>query len=257
MNSQVRQSEIDSARARRGLAAFTLIEVLLAVAIFAVVLLAIHTVFYGALKLRNTTTEAIQQGLPLQHALAVLKRDLADIVMPGGTFFGEFQTMVRDLGTSNIVNTLSAVDDTMVGQSGPAFFTASGRVDDNAPWGDVQRVWYYLVAPTNNTPGRDLIRSVTRNLLPAFREEPEEQRLMGGVETIVFSFYDGLQWRQDWDSTVETNKLPRGIKVQLQLAAESAPARSGQLPIELVVPVIVQVGTNETAQAAGEEEGEL
>jgi type II secretion system protein J len=240
---------------KRGVAAFTLIEVLLAVAIFAVVLLAVHTVFYGALKLRNTTTESLQRGIPLQQTLAILKRDLSDLVMPGGTFSGEFQTMVSEIGTSNIVASLSAVDDTMVGQSGPAFFTASGRVDDQAPWGDVQRVWYYLAPPTNNTPGRDLIRSVTRNLLPAFPEEPEEQRLMGGVETLVFSFYDGLQWRQDWDSTIETNKLPHGIKVQIQLARDDATGRLARLPVELVVPVILRVGTNETEQAT-ESEGE-
>lgn len=246
---------IEDRASKRGVAAFTLIEVLLAVAIFAVVLLAVHTVFYGALKLRNTTTESLQRGIPLQQALAILKRDLSDIVMPGGTFSGEFQTMVSEIGTSNIVASLSAVDDTMVGQSGPAFFTASGRVDDRAPWGDVQRVWYYLAPPTNNSPGRDLIRSVTRNLLPAFPEEPDEQRLMGGVETLVFSFYDGMQWRQDWDSTIETNKLPLGIKVQIQLARDEAADRLAQLPVEFVVPVILQVGTNETEQAT-ESEGE-
>ena len=42
-----------SSREGRGLRAFTLIEVLLAVTIFAIVLTAIHMVFYGAIRLRE------------------------------------------------------------------------------------------------------------------------------------------------------------------------------------------------------------
>jgi prepilin-type N-terminal cleavage/methylation domain-containing protein len=39
-----------------------LLELLIAVAIFSIVLAAINAVFYGALRLRNKTTEAIQGG---------------------------------------------------------------------------------------------------------------------------------------------------------------------------------------------------
>src|SRR5947207_14101285 len=50
---------------------FTLLELLIAVAVFAIVLAAINAVFYGALRLRNKTTEAIKEALPMQQALAI------------------------------------------------------------------------------------------------------------------------------------------------------------------------------------------
>src|SRR6266571_3956497 len=56
--------------------AFTLIEVLLAVSVFAIVLIAINTVFYSALRLRATTARVLDQSAPLQQTLIVLRRDL-------------------------------------------------------------------------------------------------------------------------------------------------------------------------------------
>lgn len=246
-----RRTRADAARARgTWTTGFTLIEMLLAVAIFAIVLVAIHTVFYGALRLSARTTESVEQGLPLQQSLAILQRDLANLVLPSGTFFGELQTSQSATGSTNTLNVLSPVNDAIIGQSSPAFFTATGVVQEGAPWGDIVRVAYYLTPSTNQTPGKDLIRSVTRNLLPVMQEQPENQWLMGGLQSIAFSYYDGLQWREYWDSTTETNKLPFGIKVQLQMVPDTND-RSRRDPVELVVPIVVRPGTNETETATG------
>src|SRR6266850_2041231 len=59
---------------------------------FAIVLAAINTVFYSALRLRNSTPSAIEKALPMEHALGVIKRDLANLVLPGGTMSGTFTT---------------------------------------------------------------------------------------------------------------------------------------------------------------------
>src|SRR5205814_2046628 len=69
------------AKKRQG---FTLLEVLIAAAVFAIVLAAASTVFYGALHLRNGATEALEQSLPREQALAIIQRDLANLVVPGG-----------------------------------------------------------------------------------------------------------------------------------------------------------------------------
>src|SRR5215472_15632853 len=72
--------------------AFTLIELLLAITIFSIVLIAMNTVFYAALRLRNNTAEALDEALPLQRAVAVIQRDLANIVPPGGILSGTLQS---------------------------------------------------------------------------------------------------------------------------------------------------------------------
>ena len=223
--------------------AFTLIEVLIAVTAFAIVLAAINTVYYAAIGLRNKTTAAIEGALPLEHTAAILKRDLANLVAPGGTMFGPLQSH----STSNSV----------AGQTSPNFYTTTGVIDETSPLADVQRVSYLLVASTNRN-GKDLIRAVSRNLLPALQDQSEQQWLMTGVQTLTFVYHDGSQWRDSWDSTSAdtttglSNSLPRAVKVQIQLASEAGvSSRLREPPVELVVPVTTRARTNVTQQASG------
>jgi len=139
----------------------------------------------------------------------------------------------------------------MRGQSGPQFYTAVGVVDDNAAWGEVERVSYAVEPATNNAPGQDLYRWVTRNLLPLTQDEAEKQFLMSGVESIAFQYYDGNAWKDTWDSTQAdtttglTNNLPRAIKLELALYNENR-SLGAPAPVELIVPVMVLARTNVT-----------
>ena len=217
-----------------------MIEVLIAVGIFAIVLAAINTVFYSALRLRNRSAAAFDEALPVQQTLAIIKRDLANLVVPGGTLSGSLQT--------------TTISNTVASQASPDFYTSVGLMDNMVPWGDIERVSYVLVDSTNRAHGMDLYRAVTRNLLSQTQDPPVQQRLMGGVHGLVFYFYDGAQWIDWWDSAAQTN-LPLAIKVQIQLAGQgNAPDAALSAPIELVVPVDVQAGTTQTQLASGGEQ---
>jgi prepilin-type N-terminal cleavage/methylation domain-containing protein len=217
--------------------AFTLLELLLAVMVFSVVLLSLHYVFNGALRLRNKVVTGLEEAVPLQQALAIIQRDLANLAAPGGTLVGALQTMPTNLTP-------------LVGRSSPYFHTTVGVLTDTAPWPALQRVAYRLVPPTNDTEGLDLMRAVTRNLLATVEEPPEDQFLVGGVEELVFQFHDGTQWRDSWDSTVEPTVLPAAIKAQLYLARGRTNLTDRE-PVELVVPVFVQPATNTTQTSGG------
>jgi len=248
---------LSQSKTLRGTRAFTLMEVIIAVVAFAIVLAAINAVFYGALRLRNKTVALFDEALPLQQTLAIIKRDLANIVLPGGTLSGSLQTTpTTGLNTGNSsTGTGTAV---RPGQISPNFYTATGIADETSPFGEIQRVSYLLTDSTNGTAGKDLSRSVTRNLLPSLQEQSAQQPLLSGVQTVSFFFYDGTQWRNTWDSTIAdaktglTNTLPQAIKVQLALVSERT-GRFAPAPIELVVPVVIQARTNDTTQASGGE----
>ena len=227
-----------------GRKAFTLIEVMLAVAIFAIVLAAINGVFYSALRLRYKASEAIEQSLPIQQTASIIKRDLQGLVAPGGTLAGPLQ--------SGVATTSTGSGSSMDQQGGTVIYTATGIIDETSPWANVQKVSYSLRQPLLQTSrgGKDLVRLVTRNLLPIAQEEVEEQWLMGDVQQLQFYFYDGTGWRNTWDSTAETSVLPKAIKVEIDLAQNDNTVKA---PLELVVPVTVYVRTNQTQNAGGQQ----
>jgi type II secretion system protein J len=223
---------------RCGAKAFTLIELILGIGIMAIVMIAMNAVFFSALRLRERTDEAVDESLPIQQTLTVLRRDLQGAMPPAadGILSGDFKVGgVVSLGVSQPVDI--------------ELYTTTGVLRESEPWSEVQRVTYQLRLPVNRgAPGQDLVRSVTRNLLATVTPQTEDQRMMGGVESIRFSCYDGGMWYDTWDSTLTTN-LPSAVRVRILLA--SPPGGGGAArPIEILVPLDSQTRTNQNAGAS-------
>ena len=230
---------LTSARETPAASGFTLLEILVAVAVFAIVLVAIQSVFHGALRLRTRVVTNLDASVPVEQAMTIIRRDLANLTAAGGT-----------LG-AGLVDTATTVSTNSSGTYGTEFYTTSGRLDANEPWGEIQRVSYQLMEATNRTAtGRDLYRSVTRNLLPAFEEEPESEWLMSGVDEFRVEFFDGYEWLQLWDTTT-TNTLPKALRVEIVLAKDlNDNNRAERAPIELVVPLDIQPRSAQSTNAS-------
>jgi type II secretory pathway component PulJ len=244
-----------------------LIEVLLATAIFSVVIIAINTVFFAALHLRRAADRAVEESRPLQHALSLLRKDLQNAVNPGGVLAGHFRSEgpssgLTDLSSASANSTRGtgaatpATADSSV-QGGLDFFTTTGVISDYQVGGDIQEVNYQLRKPEDDEAfGLDLMRSVTRTLLAYSSPVVEEQKLLRNVEEIEYEFFDGLNWRETWDTTLEdTPALPRAVRVRLHLAIDPARRSSRLEPVELVVLLnsraTAATSTNETETAEG------
>lgn len=226
---------------KRGCSGFTLMELVLAMGICAIVLAAINAVFFSALRLREVTMQAVDESLPVQQALATLRRDLQCAMPPStnGVLSGDFK--VGDV-TSLGLNQNVAIE----------LYATTGALHENEPWGEVQRVTYELKpsAAGASAPGKDLIRSVTRNLLATITPSPDDQWMMSNVERLDFDCYDGTQWRNAWDTTTGDTNLPVAVRVRIQLAGNEAGSPLSQQPIVIVVPIDTQSRTNQTQGAA-------
>jgi len=212
---------------RRGRHGFTLMELVLALGVSAIVLAAVSGVFFSAVRLRDRAAQAVDEELPVQRALSTLQRDLQDAMPPStnGVLSGDFKVgSVSSLGENQPV----AIE----------LYTTTGALHENVPWGDVQRVTYELRATAT---GQDLIRSVTRNLLATITPAPEDQWLLGNVASVDFDCYDGTQWRNTWDTTMSDTNLPVAVRVRIQMAGGTP----NQPPIVLVVPLDTQTSTNQ------------
>ena len=220
--------------------AFTLMEVMLALVVSAIVLAGIGGVFYSAIRLRDRTAAMLDESTPLHQALSFLRRDLQGALPPNGTYAlaGDFKS--EQVGGG-------------IGQNFRLqFFTSTGIINDNAPWGEVQEISYELRDPITRTggTGRELIRSINRNLLATGMQEPEEQFLLGNVQSLEFSCFDGSDWRESWDTSLSDTNLPSAIRVRIQLASDHAADLRSQAPFEMVVPLICQSRTNQTQTAS-------
>ena len=231
--------------------AFTLIEVLLALGIFAIVLVAINTAFFAAIRLRQRTSEGLDHSLPLNQFIGTLRRDLQNALPPGGVLAGDFNS---DGPSGMKIGGLSKNVSTGGGQTaGLDFFTTTGELSDNAPWGDIQEVNYQLKEPESRgqSYGRDLVRSVTRNLLATSTQTTEEYRLAGNIESLEFSYFDGLQWRDAWNTSGGDSGLPTAVRVRIQPASSDGPTPRTVQPVELVILIETKSGTNSTSTATG------
>jgi len=218
---------------------FTLLELLIATAVGAVVLLVIQTTYFGALRLHQSTHTRISEDQVVQRAMSILRRDFAGLMLPGGTLTGQLQS-------ENFSSTLAAPAGERIT---PDFVTNAGRIDGWTPFSEAQRVAYYLAPAGAGERGQNLVRAVTRNLLPVQEEMPEEQVVLSGVESASIQFYDGYAWVDTWDSEV-TSTLPSGVRFSLVLAPRDGAAAAAS-PVELVVPIFA---TTTTSQTQAEEE---
>lgn len=219
---------------------FTLIEMLLAIAICAIVLLAINGVFATAVRLRDKTSEAVEDSLPINRAVDTMSRDLKSAIGPGGVLAGDFRCGVQAAGATMGLSG-------QAGSAGLDFYTTTGAISDKAPWGDVQEVFYELKTPSDpSQAGMDLVRCVNRNLLATTTQTPQTQWLMGHVQSLEFDCYDGTQWRSTWDTSNGDTNLPVAVRVLIQLAPKPGQDARSLQPLEIVVPLVTQSRTDYT-----------
>jgi type II secretory pathway component PulJ len=223
------------------------LELLIATVVAAFVLLVINGTYFGALRLHNSTEARIDNDLVLQRTLQLVQSDVAGLMLPAaanavaptGTFSGQFQDTPTDSPTQEFAAT----------RVSPDFYTTSGEVNGWNPFSEVQVVTYFLAPATDGSNTKNLVRAVTRNLLPATQPTTDEQTLLTGVASAEFDYYDGTEWDPTWDSTA-TATLPTAVRFSVALARGDP--RQPPAPIQLVVPVLVATTTSlkATLQAA-------
>ena len=223
--------------------AFTLIEMILAIGVAAMVLIAVNTALFASLRLRDATQNVVDAAAPVDQAVSYIRRDLQCVVTPTN---GTSKVLSGSFRAGNISS--AGVSESVAVE----MFTATGALSANSPWADIQRVTYELKQPSDrNAVGRDLYRSVVRNLLTLTTPDVQDQLMLSGVQDIKFTCFDGAVWQETWDTTgltsTETN-LPLAVRVDIQMAGNNAATAQ---PIELVVPIDAQMRTNTVLTTTG------
>jgi general secretion pathway protein J len=175
---------------------FTLIEMLLAIALSALLLVTVYSTYFSIARSIDTTLgtqELLETGRIL---LEMLKRDIRGI---GGGRFPLIST-VQELDGKPVTNIV--------------FVTCARSSANPFRWSkvgytltqDPQRQWIFIKKEANN-PDDDIDQ-----LGRVF----EVSRL---VSSFRLTFFDGTEWVEQWDSR-STGKLPKQVRITVEISDE-------------------------------------
>jgi general secretion pathway protein J len=219
-----------SPRTGRESRGFTLLELLLAMSMAAMLALSLYTAMRVTLKSRDSANAAVDPVRTASIAMDMIQQDFESVPPPppsdastnvlGGPFYATHQPAGR--GDNDTIEFYSLGADPVVGDPTEASPLAEG----------VRKIEFYV---STDTPSPTLVRRVTRNLLPASEATYDEEILCRDVRSFSLRYYDGTAWQEDWDSSTLDDSLPNAVAITLELGNVSADKPSQR--ITRVVPL--------------------
>jgi type II secretion system protein J len=184
--------------------AFSLIELLAAMALMAV----LATALYGSLRIgfkaRRSAEAAVEPVRRVQIALCLARQDIEAALPPKGILAREFY------GTDQVDNRGYDSDSLL-------FCTSNYKPYPGETGCDIIQVELALVPSVVGINENVLVRRITTNLLASSSPEPIEEILCRGVKSFNLGYFDGYEWQDSWDSVLQGNALPQAVEITLTI----------------------------------------
>ena len=199
--------------------AFTLLEMILALAIVATIAITLSTAMQIAYRSKSAAENIVEPGRTIAVTMEFIATDLQNAMPPTGVLASSFEgvTGQGDLGSDG--------DDLIF------FSTADGPTHESGN-SEIKQIELVVLAATNGD--HVLLRRVTNLVTPLVQNvpDPDEEVLCRGVVAFNLRYYDGSVWQPTWDSTQLQNQLPLAVEVTLGLAR---PGANGQVQVQRYV----------------------
>ncbi|PHR84396.1 MAG: type II secretion system protein GspJ [Colwellia sp.] len=176
---------------------FTLLEVLIAIAIFSLISLSSFTIFDTVLRADETAKQRSERHNELQRAFLILERDIIQIA----------RRSVRLNGESPLDHFLQTSGDAFSSDEQALAFVRHGWTNPGLllPRSDMQAVAYRLVDETLERLHFNFVDAVVG-------EEPKIRPLISDVSALTFEYYDGKKWQKTWSE----KSLPLAIAIDIE-----------------------------------------
>lgn len=201
-------------------AGFTLLELLLAVAISAITAGVLYAGLAITFNARDAVTREMNRAGAARSTLEVVRADLAGAARPTGILAGPLIGESANDAHGRATDELS-------------FFTNNRLMPAEPMMGELQAVRFGLVDPpaTNDAPRaarpRWLVREVRTNLLAPTEPTPTTQVLARRVWSLEMRYHDGTDWQETWNSTTRGDALPVAVELTLRLMPEEGEVDAG------------------------------
>lgn len=183
-------------RSRPRVLGFTLLELIIAIAIFSVVSLAGFTIFDTVLRGEQNSKVRSERQNELQRAFLLIERDFLQIA----------RRTMRIEGESPSEDFLKSSDDNFLADEQAIAFVRHGWTNPGLllPRSEMQSVAYRLVDNTLERLHYNFVDAVVG-------QEPKIRPLLTEVSGLAFEFYDGQKWLKKWSG----KSLPLAIAIEV------------------------------------------
>jgi type II secretion system protein J len=196
--------------------AFTLIELVLAMALVSMLAASLYASMHIAYQAKRTAERAVAPVRSAAIAADLLSQDLQCALPPTGVLAGPFTGSASDGGSLPGGGEADVLDFYCVGEDCPP----------NQQTQPMQEgIRHVELAVRTDVDPPVLVRRIDRNLLASQQQDPEEEILCRGVRLFQVRYYDGTTWYDEWDSTANNDSLPVAVQISLELQMD--PAQSG------------------------------
>jgi len=175
---------------------FTLLEVLIAIAIFSVVSLAGFTIFDTVLRGDESSKIRTERQNELQRSFLLIERDFSQIA----------KRTLRINGEAPQDNFLQTSGDSFLSNDQALAFVRYGWTNPGLllPRSEMQSVAYRL--------NDNILERLHFNFVDAVvGQEPRVRALLTDVDSLDFEFYDGKEWQKEWSG----KGLPLAIAIEV------------------------------------------
>lgn len=188
---------------------FTLLEMLAATAIMAVLAGSLYASLYIAFKARRSALSSVETVRTAAGSMDLIRADLQSAMIPNGILAGGF------VGQSKAASGSAA--DTL------SFYASAMDIEPRPGVGDVKKI-EYSCEPGADSNEAVLVRRITTNLLAPTVPQPAQEIVCRGVRTFTLRYFDGANWQDNWDSGAQGNILPAAVEVTMEFQGGSGRA---------------------------------
>ncbi len=180
--------------------AFTLLELLVAMSIMAVITTAMYSTLYIAFRAKDSLENAITPFADINAVFDVIRSDLACAIDPEMSLSGAF------VGEESAINDNSSI----------SFYTSNYIPGEDEIACDVYQTEYSL-EKYDQWDGYALVKRSATNLLSQSEVESRTEILCRGILSFEIEYYDGASWTTSWDSENMTyTLLPPLVKITIE-----------------------------------------
>lgn len=181
--------------------AFTLLELLVAMAMMSIIAASLYTSLSIGFKARDSSENTLDARRSARIVMGLLKQEIISSLPPKGILAGKFE------GTNG-------QDDSGNESDSMVFYSAAYNPADDEVVGDIIKVQISL-STSEESDVHTLVRGITKNLLSPKSLEPYEEVLCNNIRSLNLRYYDGYDWQDEWDSSSHDDNLPEAVEINI------------------------------------------